>query len=216
MCKSGDIESAAEIANKLPDEAKAVIPKSEWEKIHEHTSNAEKKKNIPDNEMFQTRSEHEMFDLTKAISVVDELVKGGKFKLQGTIDYQGLHIKVENRKGSVRKGTDPDGKEWKTKMIYPYGYISRTKAADDEHVDCFVGDDRESDKVFVVHQVVPETGEYDEDKVMLGFDSATEAKQAYLKHYDSPKFFGSMTEMTFERFKESLKKNKGQKLEKSY
>jgi Inorganic Pyrophosphatase len=150
--------------------------------------------------------------IQKALSTPN---KEEKFKLQGEIKYQGLTIKVENRKGSVRKGTDPDGKPWTTKMIYPYGYISRTKAADDEHVDCYVGDSRESEKVFVVHQNFPDTGKYDEDKVMLGFDDAKSAKQAYLQHYNSNKFFGSMTEMTFERFKQSLKENHGKKLEKA-
>lgn len=137
------------------------------------------------------------------------------FKLQGEIKLHGLAIKVENRKGSVRKGTDPNGHEWAIKMKYPYGYISRTKAADDEHVDCYVGDDRDSEKVFVVHQVVPETGKYDEDKVMLGFKTAKQAKQAYLDHYDSPKFFGSMTEMSLDELRVLLREKKGEKLTKA-
>lgn len=134
------------------------------------------------------------------------------FELEGEMDFQGLHIMIENDKGSVRKGVSEDGVPWETKMKFPYGYISKTKAADKEHVDCYVGDSYKSDNVFVVHQVVPETGKYDEDKVMLGFDTAEEAKQAYLDHYDDPKFFGSMTEMNFEQFKQSLKDNHGKKL----
>lgn len=154
-------------------------------------------------------------DTSKASDIVLKAVNPQGFKLHGTIDMHGLHIKVENRKGSVRSGKDPGGKEWSIKMTYPYGYISRTKAADDEHVDCYVGDNRKSEKVFVIHQVVPKTGKYDEDKCMLGFNSSKEAKKAYLNHYDSPKFFGSMTEMTIDKFKESLKKNKGMKLTKA-
>lgn len=138
-----------------------------------------------------------------------------KFKLQGEIEFQGLHIMVENRKGSVRRGVSDNGKAWETKMKYPYGYISRTKAADDEHVDCYVGDSRDSEKVYVVHQVDPDTKKYDEDKVMLGFENAKAAKAAYLEHYDSPDFFGSMTEMTVDRLKKSLKENKGKKLKKA-
>lgn len=137
------------------------------------------------------------------------------FKLQGEFDFKDLHIMVENKKGSVRRGTDPDGKEWETKMLIPYGYISRTVGADKDHVDCFVGDNRDSDKVFVVHQVDPNTGKFDEDKVMLGFDTAKDAKTMYLKHYDSPKFFGSMTEMAMDELKELLKKKKGESLKKA-
>lgn len=135
------------------------------------------------------------------------------FELEGEMDFKGLHIMIENKKGSIRSGVSEEGKKWETKMIYPYGYISKTKAADNEHVDCFVGDNHDSDVVFVVHQVVPETGKYDEDKVMLGFDTAEEAKNGYLIHYDSPDFFGSMTEMTFDRFVESLKENRGKRLQ---
>lgn len=138
------------------------------------------------------------------------------FDLEGELHFKGLDIKIENEKGSVRSGTSDNGKKWSTKMLYPYGYISRTMGTDGDHVDVFVGDNEKSDKVFIVHQVVPETGKHDEDKVMLGFDNAKQAKKAYLAHYDSPKFFGSMTEMTFEKFKESLKKHKGKKLKKSF
>ena len=147
--------------------------------------------------------------------IVLKAVNPQGFKLQGTIDIHGLHIKVENRKGSVRSGVDPDGNKWSIKMKYPYGYISRTKAADGEHVDCYVGDSRKSEIVYVVHQLDPSTGKYDEDKCMLGFKSFKEAKKAYLDHYDSPKFFGSMTEMTIDQFKKSLKKYKGMKLSKA-
>lgn len=134
------------------------------------------------------------------------------FPLEDEFDFQDLHIMIETDKDSIRKGVNEDGTPWETHMKYPYGYISNTKAADDEHVDCYVGDNRESTKVFIVHQVFPDTGKYDEDKVMLGFNTEDEAKQAYLDHYDDPKFFGSMTEMNMEEFKESLKKNKGKKL----
>ena len=161
--------------------------------------------------MAQRKDPDKLTDLGR--TYLNEKTNPEGFELEDEFDYQGLHIMIENDKGSVRKGVNEDGTPWETKMIYPYGYISRTKAHDNEHVDCYVGDNRDSNVVFIVHQVVPETGEYDEDKVMLGFDEAEEAKQAYLDHYDSPDFFGSMTEMTFEQFKTSLKENKGKKLQ---
>ncbi len=43
---------------------------------------------------------------------------------------------------------------------------------------------------------------------MLFFETPREAKQAYLTHYNSPKFFGSMKEMDIDAFKEKfVKKN---------
>jgi hypothetical protein len=131
-------------------------------------------------------------------------------KLEGRIDFQGLAVSVENKKGSKRSGTDSDGHNWETTMKYPYGYILRSEGADGEHVDCYVGDERDSDRVFIVHQNNPETGEYDEDKVMLGFESPEDAKQAYLEHYDRPGFFGTMDEMSMDDFRELLGKEKDQ------
>lgn len=138
------------------------------------------------------------------------------FPLEGQIKFQGLNIMVENGKGSVRRGKNDDGTEWETKMKFPYGYISDTKAHDNEHVDCYVGDDRDSEMVFIVHQNFPDTGEYDEDKVMLGFKDENQAKQAYLDHYDDPKFFGKMTSMTIDELKEKLKTKYGKKLNENF
>ncbi len=78
------------------------------------------------------------------------------FPLEDEFDFQDLHIMIETDKDSIRRGVNEDGTPWETHMKYPYGYISDTKAADNEHVDCYVGDNRESTKVFIVHQwIVP-------------------------------------------------------------
>ena len=154
-----------------------------------------------------------VIDLNKKdTELIKELKTNDGFPVEQIIKFQGLNIVVENKKGTTRSGIDPDGNAWEIEMKFPYGYVRRTEGVDGDEVDVYVGDNRESDKVFVVHQNVPETGEFDEDKVMLGFDSGEEAKSAYLDHYDNPKFFGSMTEMSFTEFKEKLKKNKGQQL----
>jgi len=139
------------------------------------------------------------------------------WELQGEQDFNGINIKIENRKGSVRRGKNQDGTEWKTKMIYPYGYISRTMGSDGDHLDAFIGPFESSKKVFIIHQKNPFNGRYDEDKVMLGFHNRKQAKNAYLKHYDSPKFYGPMIQMDLDEFKEKIykKENKGKKLVKS-
>ncbi len=134
-------------------------------------------------------------------SFLDEMEKIG-YTLQGHTDFQGLKIAIENRKGSVRKGKDGDGKEWRTKMKHPYGYIVRTRGADDEPVDAYVGPDKDAPCAHVVHQKDKDTGAYDEDKVMLGFRSKKEAKEAFLKHYNSPKFLGPISTVPMDRLKE--------------
>lgn len=134
--------------------------------------------------------------------------------LQGRMKVHGMDISIENRKGSVRRGKDKDGHEWKTKMHAHYGYCRLTEGTDGDHLDCYIGPNKESRKVFIVHQNDPTTGEYDEDKIMLLFSSAEEAKSAYLKQYDRPEFFGSMEETDINTFKEKAlaKKNHGKRL----
>lgn len=127
------------------------------------------------------------------------------YKLQGHTDVQGIPIAVENRKGSVRKGKDEDGHEWRTKMKHPYGYIKGTKGADGEEVDAYVGPDKEAPAAYVVHQRDKDTGKYDEDKVMLGFSSKAAAKAAFLAHYDSPKFLGPISKVSIDRLRELIR-----------
>lgn len=123
--------------------------------------------------------------------------------------FASLSICVENRKGSYRHWHDPlKNEDGKTFMRYPYGYIKLTEAIDGDAVDCYIGPAKESRKVFVVHQQDPQTGVYDEDKVMLGFKTAKEAKRAYLSQYNDPKFFGGMSEWGIDDFVKNIKRKK--------
>lgn len=130
-----------------------------------------------------------------------------EFKLQGHTTHQGLGIAIENRKGSVRKGVDKDGKPWRTKMIHPYGYIKGTKGADGEEVDCYVGPVADATHAHVVHQK-KEDGSYDEDKVMLGFASEEDARKAYLAHYNTDRFLGPIKSVPMTRFKQMAESGK--------
>ncbi len=133
-------------------------------------------------------------------------------KLHYRTAFQGFPISIENRKGSYRRGTDPDGHEWENKMDYAYGYIRLTEGTDGDSLDCYIGPNKESRRVFIVHQVDPNTKKFDEDKVMLGFDTVKAAKTAYLAQYDNPGFFGTMEVTDIEKFKEMIDKRKGKKL----
>lgn len=129
-----------------------------------------------------------------------------QFKLEGKTVFQGLPIAIENDVGSVRQGQDKGGHKWRTVMKYPYGYIVGTKGKgmDGMAIDCYVGPNKDAKYAFVVHQMKPDTGKYDEDKVMLGFTDAAEAKAAYLDHYDNPKFFGSISAVPMAEFKKKV------------
>lgn len=82
---------------------------------------------------------------------------------------------------------------WKNTMTSAhYGYITGTRGADDtggktpESVDVFVGPDftNDTDKdAYVIDQISPATGKFDEHKVMMGYGSVMKAKAAYLQNY---------------------------------
>lgn len=131
--------------------------------------------------------------------------EAGNYK-KGHVKLQGLDIALENPKGSKRSGTDGTGKAWEATMAHDYGYIKRTEGADGDHVDVFLGDNPDSQQVFVVNQVDPDTGKFDEHKVMLGFDSEQDARAGYLANYQADwKGLGDIQAMPVEGFKRWLK-----------
>lgn len=131
--------------------------------------------------------------------------EAGNYK-KGHVKLHGLDISVENPRGSVRSGTDEDGKAWESVMQSHYGYIRRTEGADGDHIDTFIGPNPDAEQVFVVDQINPKTGAFDEHKVMLGFDSQEEAEAGYRANYDPDwKGMGAVTPMTVEEFRAWLK-----------
>jgi hypothetical protein len=139
---------------------------------------------------------------------MDKSLTWSGYKLQDRYRFAGFNISVENKKGSTRSGTDKDGHKWAVKMNFDYGYIRGTVGVDKDHVDVYIGDNEDAQNVYIVHQNNPVTGKYDEDKIMLGFDSLHEARNAYLKQYDRPGFLGSIDAMPLEEFREKVLSNK--------
>ena len=102
---------------------------------------------------------------------------------KGHVSLFGLGIAIENPAGSTRSGVDRDGKPWSNTMRHHYGYIKRTTGADGDHVDTFVGANPASERVFIVDQIDPDTGKFDEHKVILGADSLDDARAIYAANY---------------------------------
>jgi len=125
------------------------------------------------------------------------------------IRLDGMDISIENPKGSIRRGTSPDGKAWERRLTQHYGYIRGTKGHDKDHVDVFIRPGtRTSPKVFVVNQNKA-SGGFDENKVLMGFDSEAEARKAYLSNYQKCwKGLGSIVELTLPDFKTWVFSNK--------
>lgn len=142
----------------------------------------------------------------KAPEPTDAQKEAGNYKM-GHVRIDGLDISIENPKGSERSGTDASGKKWSVKMAHAYGYIRGTVGKDKDHIDVFLGPEADHSRyVYVVDQVDPKTGKFDEHKVMLGFKSEQAAKQGYLDNYEKGwQGLGAITRMTMPEFKLWLK-----------
>ena len=120
---------------------------------------------------------------------------------KGHIKVDGYDIVLENPKGTTRSGKDANGKEWSITMKYDYGYIRGTKGTDGDHIDVYLSDNPTAGNVYVVDQVNQRTGDFDEHKVMYGFNSMEEAVQAYRDQYEDGWKVGTVTEVSREEFK---------------
>lgn len=99
---------------------------------------------------------------------------------KGKVTINGLDISIENPKGSVRSGTDAQGKPWQVTMPATYGYILGTEGKDKDHLDVYLGPIAgHAASTYIVNQADPKTGKFDEHKVLYGFPSAKEAMATY-------------------------------------
>lgn len=111
--------------------------------------------------------------------------EAGNYK-KGHVQVGKFDITIEQPRGSIRKGTDANGKAWESKMHNTYGYIRGTVGVDGDHIDVFLSNDIDGwdgRKVYVVDQYNPD-GSFDEHKVMLGFNDMDKAKSDYLANYE--------------------------------
>lgn len=143
----------------------------------------------------------------------DDQKEAGNYR-KGHVQVGAFDVTIENPKGSVRRGTDADGKQWETTMTHTYGYIRGTEGVDGDHIDVYLHSDMDQwngSKVFVVDQYNPD-GSFDEHKVMLGFNDRDEAFSAYLSNYEDGWEKGRRLDVTgvnlddFEKWIESSKR----------
>lgn len=131
--------------------------------------------------------------------------KNGNYA-KGKLNWRGLTISIENPRGSYRSGADGKGRKWRQRLAHDYGYINRTEGNDGDHVDVFIGDAADdNDIAYVINQINPDTGEFDEHKVMIGFGDRRSAEQGYLKNYERGwRGMGGVVPMAWQRFREWL------------
>lgn len=153
----------------------------------------------------QLRREEAVIDSEVNLKPTEKQKATGNYK-KAKMEIDGLKIAIENPAGSTRRGTDEDGNEWSSQMVGHYGYFQRSEGKDGDQVDVFVKPGTvTSPKVFVVDQINPKTGKFDEHKVILGAENAQEAANLYLANYENGlDYYGDITELSQDQFKDWL------------
>lgn len=140
------------------------------------------------------------------------VVRGAQRKVVGRVQFGALRVAVELEAGSYRAGVDRDGTPWQVRMNWAYGYLVGTEGEDGEGLDCYLGPDPTAPCVYVVRQLRPDTGDWDEDKILLGFRSMDEARTAYLMQYSDEAFFGGIREIPLDAFEALLRVQRGKRI----
>ena len=140
------------------------------------------------------------------LNPTDAQKEAGNYKM-GHVRIMGMPISIENPKGSYRQYKKEDGSIGKNQMKHHYGYFTNTtgNGKDGDAVDVFIGPNVENcEYVYVVDQN-NEQGEFDESKVMLGFNSTEHAKKAYMANYSADwTGFRAITKVPLNVFKKWL------------
>lgn len=152
-------------------------------------------------------------DVRQAETQVDEeptdaQKEAGNYK-KGHIKLHGFDIAIETKKGGVRRSKDPDN-PWRVRMPATYGYIKRTEGADGDQIDVFLGDEPDSEAIYLINQQNLDTGEFDEHKVVMGVGAnmGDVAEDLYFRSFSDNRGMDrmqSITEMPLENFREWLK-----------
>lgn len=134
--------------------------------------------------------------------------EAGVYK-KGHITLAGMQIAIENPRGSTRSGVGPiemgypEGKPWSVTLQNHYGYFNRTEGKDGDQIDVIIGQEIGSRKAFIVDQVDPKTGKFDEHKTLIGFKDIESARAGYMANYEEGwQGLGEITEVPIEEFKE--------------
>lgn len=142
-----------------------------------------------------------------AASPTDGQKEAGNYA-KGRVTFQGIPFVMENPVGSIRRGVDGDGKPWESKLPADYGYISRTEGADGDHVDVYIGPDHGSSRAWVIDQVDPKTGAFDEHKIVVGVPDWRAARDIYERAFSdgsAAKRLGHATPMSIDELKTWLR-----------
>lgn len=134
-------------------------------------------------------------------------IDAGNFQ-KGHFRLEGLDVSIENPLGTTRQGTGPNG-PWESPPLQGhYGYIKKTEGADGEHLDVYIAPGPPRRRVYIVDQIDPLTGLFNEHKAMLNYPNQAVAVSAYQNVFSDgsgASRIGAVTEMPMDKFKDWIK-----------
>lgn len=160
-------------------------------------------------ETTQLKKRIEEAEQRTAVNPTEAQKESGNY-VKGKFPWKGMTVAIETPKNAERSGVDENGQPWKVTAPVSYGYFLGTKGADKEHLDVYIGESPESEQVFIINQTKVDSEKFDEHKVLIGFNSAEEAKAAYFGSFTdgfAPRVFGSIAgPFSVDEFKSALPK----------
>ena len=133
----------------------------------------------------------------------------------------GVHVSIEVPVGAERHAIEPgrapeQEPAWRAPLPQgvAYGRIRGTRDRTGRNIKTFVGPTPEAGEVYVIDQVNPDTGAYDQPKVMLDFASLEDARNAYVSSYSDGRGaerLGSISAMPIADFKTWMKTKRTQR-----
>ena len=113
-----------------------------------------------------------------------------------------FQVVVETAKDRWRTGPG-----WRNRMPAHYGYVVGYQGADGDSIDCYVGENPDSNSVYVIDQMrLDKPRVFDEHKVVMGANTRNQALDIYMRgHHRSSRVFGAITPMTMEAFQDWLR-----------
>lgn len=125
--------------------------------------------------------------------ITDDQKKSGDYAKGHIVFNAGgsaFNITIENPRNSIRVGFN---REWMCRQSGHYGFIENTVGADGDELDVLIGPEHDSKYVLIINQVEwdrskPLTDitstQFDEHKIMLGYNTRAEAIKAYFDCYE--------------------------------
>lgn len=122
----------------------------------------------------------------------------------GHMSWNGLDASIEAGPGQGRKWLNKTtGESGETVSPAAIGYFKGTVGGDGMHLDVYFGPNPASKNVWVIDEQDGETGKWRQHKVMAGFDTEQEARDAYLgTSSKSEKTLSAITPMSVDELKD--------------